>query len=111
MTLGADMPTWLQGSDAALMRIVAIDGFHTAHDDSDAPFSVPGTPLQVVIHDPVDGGTYPVDEPPTLDGFWGTGRMVCCMVRRWYGARTERGCSAPARSCISTHVGCASVVT
>jgi len=61
-------PDRLSGSDQALIRVVASDGFHTAHDDSDDTFSVPGAYPQVVIHRPPDTRHYPGNRPIILDG-------------------------------------------
>ncbi|GAB4274006.1 MAG: hypothetical protein Kow0092_29370 [Deferrisomatales bacterium] len=44
-----------KGGETALIRVVATDGFHTATDDSDAPFVVPTQPPQVEILEPADG--------------------------------------------------------
>ncbi|HBY98668.1 MAG TPA: hypothetical protein DEP84_32765, partial [Chloroflexi bacterium] len=47
--------TDLPGSSQGRMRVVASDGFHTAQDDSDGTFSVPGSPPLAVILEPATG--------------------------------------------------------
>jgi hypothetical protein len=61
-------PERLSGSDQGLIWVVASDGFHIAHDDSDGPFTVPSARPQVVIHRPPDGRHYPGNRPVVLDG-------------------------------------------
>ncbi len=58
----------LPGSDQALIRIVASDGFNTAYDDSDDTFAVPGNTPIVAIHSPVDGSTFFATDALLLDG-------------------------------------------
>jgi hypothetical protein len=54
----ADLP----GGDECLFRVAASDGFHTAYDRSDHPFSMPRKAPTVFIMDPEEGQTYAVDE-------------------------------------------------
>lgn len=58
----------LPGSDEALMRIVATDGFRTAQDDSDGTFTVSGAAPLVHIGSPADGASLSLGRPVILDG-------------------------------------------
>lgn len=42
----------LPGGDQAIFRVTAVDGVNSASDTSDAPFTMPDQPPQVVIHAP-----------------------------------------------------------
>lgn len=54
--------TTLPPSQAARLRVIATDGFHTVHDDSDAPFSVAEAPPRVSILDPSPDDAIPAGE-------------------------------------------------
>ncbi len=56
------------GAAKAKFRVVASDGVHTAHDDSDGTFTVPGSAPSVVIHSPKDGRTLLGKRALLLDG-------------------------------------------
>lgn len=58
----------LAGSDAALIRILANDGFHTAQDDSDAPFTVANKPPLAFIRTPQSGELYIGEQLLILEG-------------------------------------------
>ncbi len=58
----------LPGSDQGRMRVIANDGFHTAQDDSDGTFTVPGAPPLALILEPGEGATI---EPGSLVIFAG----------------------------------------
>lgn len=53
----------LAGSQQARVRVVISDGFHTAQDDSDAPFAVAGKPPDAFLASPPDGAVYAVGWP------------------------------------------------
>jgi hypothetical protein len=61
---GAPLP----GSDRARVRILATDGFHVAHDDSDGTFTVEGSAPLVHIGSPKDGSRWRPSSPPILSG-------------------------------------------
>jgi hypothetical protein len=54
----ADLP----GGDQCIFRVAASDGFHTAYDSSDDPFSVPRKAPTAFIMDPEEGQIYAVGE-------------------------------------------------
>ena len=51
------------GGEKSKFRVIATDGFNTAEDDSDAPFTLVTKPPQVVILNPIDGALLPPTEP------------------------------------------------
>lgn len=58
----------LPGSDDARLRVLVTDGAATAHDDSDAAFSLAMKPPSVQILSPADNGVYDVNEPLDMEG-------------------------------------------
>jgi uncharacterized repeat protein (TIGR01451 family) len=60
----------LPGGNNGFFRVLASDGFHTAQDRSDGPFSVERKPPRATILAPVDGGAPEAGAPLTL---WGAG--------------------------------------
>ena len=61
--------TAIPGSSSALIKVLASDGFHTASDVSDQPFSVPAKPPVAGIVSPPDGAHFMVGEQITLQGY------------------------------------------
>lgn len=59
---------FVPGAAKAKFRVVASDGFHTAHDDSDGTFTVSGSAPSAVIHSPKDGKTFLGKRALLLDG-------------------------------------------
>jgi hypothetical protein len=68
LTAGAEGSGWLPGSGQALMRVVASDGVHAVHDDSDGLFVVPGAAPSVAIQHPVNGSWHRAAAALLLDG-------------------------------------------
>ena len=58
----------LAGSGQARVRVLATDGVNTAHDASDAAFTVEGKPPAALIFDPVAGQTFLPGAALVLDG-------------------------------------------
>jgi hypothetical protein len=59
----------IPGSSSALIKVLASDGFHTASDVSDQPFSVPAKPPVAGIVSPPDGAHFTVGEQINLQGY------------------------------------------
>jgi len=59
----------IPGSSSALIKVLASDGFHTASDISDQPFSVPAKPPVADIVSPPDEAHFTVGEQITLQGY------------------------------------------
>jgi hypothetical protein len=59
----------IPGSSAALVRVLASDGFHTAADVSDQPFAVPAKPPVPVIISPPAGARFTAGETVHLQGY------------------------------------------
>lgn len=59
----------IPGSSSALIKVLASDGFHTASDVSDQPFSVPAKPPVPTIVSPPDGAHFKVGEQINLRGY------------------------------------------
>jgi hypothetical protein len=93
-TLTADSG-YLAGGELGLVKVRASDGFQTAEDVSDAPFTVPRKPPEVTIGAPLDGGWYRAVEYINLmgqaydpeDGIMADGSLT------WY-LRTETSSTA-----------------
>ena len=64
----ADFAT-IPGSSAALIKVLASDGFDTASDVADQPFSVPAKPPVAVIVSPPAGAHFKVGEMIRLQGY------------------------------------------
>ncbi|MCB2182795.1 MAG: Ig-like domain-containing protein [Desulfobulbaceae bacterium] len=58
----------IPGGTGALIRIIATDGFHTAMDDSDAPFTVEQNPPSVTLIEPTDGRVFEAGTKMVLRG-------------------------------------------
>jgi hypothetical protein len=68
--LGYEVDTsTLPGGDKALIRVIATDGFNTAQDDSDEPFTVLTGPPEVSILEPASGALF---EPGVMIHFVGS---------------------------------------
>lgn len=63
-----DVSAGIAGSAAGRLRIVASDGMRSAHDDSDAAFSVANRGPSAYISGPADGGTFPAGSTVVLRG-------------------------------------------
>ncbi|HSJ59026.1 MAG TPA: hypothetical protein VLC95_17695, partial [Anaerolineae bacterium] len=61
--------TTIPGSASALIKVLATDGFHTAGDVSDEPFTVPAKPPVAVIVSPPVGAVFKVGEQIKLQGY------------------------------------------
>ncbi len=59
----------IPGSSSALIKVLASDGFHTASDVSDRPFTVPAKPPVPVIVSPPAGAQFKVGEQIKLQGY------------------------------------------
>jgi hypothetical protein len=59
----------LQGSESALIRVLASDSGNTGEDDSDAVFTVAGRETEIQILTPSQGDFFPPDTPIKLNGF------------------------------------------
>ena len=64
---GRDPLSYFAGTGFGLFRVLAHDGFHTAQDDLDEPFSVPDAAPTVRIHQP-DGYKVKLGSTVTLTG-------------------------------------------
>jgi hypothetical protein len=60
--------TYLAGSRAALVRVLASDGVNTSSDESNAPFTLQGRVPQVSILQPTDGAHFTMDDLLALAG-------------------------------------------
>ncbi len=58
----------IPGGENSLVRVIATDGFHTAMDDSDAPFTVDQNPPFVSINSPANGDIFQIETKITLKG-------------------------------------------
>ena len=75
-TLIADWPSqsydvelsFLKETTNGLIRVVASDGFNTARDDSDGPFSTPNNPPQVSIVSPANNAVFVGTQSISFDG-------------------------------------------
>ena len=64
----------LAGAESALVRVTASDGFNSASDVSDAPFSVPAKGPDIYLASPQEGDQYYLDAPVVLQAM-GTDRQ------------------------------------